>query len=489
MKKANLLKVCLAALCAFSSSLTVQAKKTKVFYDVHQSVGVIGDYQKLVDYGYKDQIVDLKVQMSTTAPDPTKDKKGFSKEQLDETLNSLKNEGIGNKVLKHFFLGSDGKLTEDILKERFGKDTFSHMDENEKVRRQEDYLSTLANNYVYLEHPTSNGIAYMVFHVAIDQNVLNEVYATWDNPKGIDNINVPIELIAYSTAKSDENYNKINADIAKKVAPFAICGVVDRPYVEVDKRKGVEKGDIATIYSQRMDKNGVMYSKRISRARVSEVEDYKSHIFSIAGTRGNRKDGDIAVITHEKNMSVALEGVGSIKLGGVQGVYDMIWGITRSGIMTHMIATIGLITSDSETNDTYSVEGSSAEFSAPQFINIGAGYGVSKVFAGFVEVMPYFLFQIDYASMSNSQNVSGGTKDPDYENIQALSLGGLVGVRCDINISYPWQLTLSGGYAHRFGINSKSDYRKSYDSIQQVLDQLDAKRNGLFLSLGVKWHF
>jgi hypothetical protein len=501
MKKSNLLKACVAALCLFSLSLPAQAK-SKVFYDAKSNIiGVSGAYESVERYGYEEKLFENPVQISTALPTPADAKKGFSETQATEVLNSLNAERVGNKVLRYLFTngGSSSQLSDDLLKQRalqnIQRGDLEFANENYKSASdvlREDYLPILAHNYIYLETKSgTDRIAYMVFHVCIDNEVLNDVYNTWENPAGLSKIDVPVELLAYSIEKIDDEYAKMNSSLAKNATAFAIRGqIIQRNPAKIDANStnGVKKGDLVTVYNQQMDKEGQMYSKRISRARVCAVDTVDSRLYFVAGTRGNRKKGDIAVVTRDKRMAISVEGTWSVHNYGAQLDYDYQVGYTKVGLVHHALADIAISVTD-KPSENFTINGSSQTFKSPVFANIGIGYGISKVFAGFLEVMPYFLVQGEAGIMFNKDSLKTDANSSDTKSITGIAFRAPVGVRLDFNIAYPWQITLTGGYAFNWGYNDDNDFYKSYAPIKEASELIGAKRNGLFLAAGIKWHF
>lgn len=70
-------------------------------------------------------------------------------------------------------------------------------------------------------------------------------------------------------------------DLIEEVPDLALRGVVTRRHpaqISIGENAGLKKGDLVSIFSQRMDKNGNMYSKRISRARVCKAWDDHAQI-------------------------------------------------------------------------------------------------------------------------------------------------------------------------------------------------------------------
>jgi hypothetical protein len=484
--------------------VSVQAKD-RPFYDSKSNiVGVSGAYDKLVEYGYGEKMFENPVKLKTVLSAPV-NKKGYSDSQINSVLKSLNEENAGNMVLRYLF--ADGnQLSEKMVQQRALKNiqrgdiefaNANYKDANDVLR--DDCLPILTHNYIYLEYRTDDRIAYMVFHVCIDKDVLEQVYATWNNIRGLDRIKVPVEFVATDVVKynitKDPGYTTINRSLAKNAEAFAIRGqILQRNPAKIDanSQNGVKKGNLVSIYSQRMDKSGKLYSKRISRGRICGVNSKTSQLYFIAGNRGNRKNGDIAVVTRDKQMAVTIEGMWQPHCYAAQVGYDGQFGYSRAGFVSHFLSDLAFAMTD-KPGENFNFEGLEPTYKSPVFFNIGIGYGLSKVFGGFIEVMPYFMAQYDIAIMFDKDFFKYDENDPDNNqstDIMGCSIRIPVGLRLDINIAYPFQLTLTGGYAFNISLgDDETDLTMSYSSIQAACDYLGAKRDGLFFGAGFKIHF
>lgn len=506
MVRTNLLKLCLAALCTFLFLLPVSVQaKDRPFYDSKSNiVGVSGAYDQLVEYGYGEKMFENPVKLKTSLSAPV-NKKGYSDFQVNSVLESLNGENAGNRVLRYLFADGD-QLSEDMVQQRALKNiqrgdiefaNANYKDAKDVLR--DDCLPILTHNYIYLEYRTDKYIAYMVFHVCIDKDVRDQVYATWGNIRGLDRISVPVEFVAMDVVKFDPkkvDYSAISRSLAKNAEAFAIRGqILQRNPAKIDanSQNGVHKGDMVSIYSQRMDNSGKLYSKRISRGRICGVNSKTSQLYFIAGSRGNRKNGDIAVVTRDKKMAVTIDGMWQPHCYAAQVGYDIQIGYSRAGFVSHFLSDLAFAMTDKPGED-FNFEGLEPTYKSPVFLNIGIGYGLSKVFGGFLEVMPYFMAQYEIGMMFDKDSFKYDENDA-YNNNKSTDIVGSsirvpVGLRLDINIAYPFQLTLTGGYAFNFSLgDDETDLTMSYSSIQAACDYLGAKRDGLFFGAGFKIHF
>jgi hypothetical protein len=165
-------------------------------------------------------------------------------------------------------------------------------------------------------------------------------------------------------------------------------------------------------------------------------------------------------------------------------------GYSRAGFVSHFISDVAFVMTDKPGEDFNFID-LAPTYKSPIFINVGIGYGLSKVFCGFVEVMPYFMAQYEIAMMFDKDSFKyDENNNNNSTDIMGTSVRIPVGLRLDINIAYPFQLTLTGGYAFNFILdNTTEDLTMSYIHVQDACDYLGTKRDGLFLGAGFKIHF
>ena len=102
------------------------------------------------------------------------------------------------------------------------------------------------------------------------------------------------------------------------------------------------------------------------------------------------------------------------------------------------------------------------------------GYGISKTFLGFMDVMGYVLPQYEAGIMLDLSSIDGG----DDHTLVGSSLRVPVGVRLSFNIGYPTRIFVGGGYAFNCGMGDNGKI------VKKALKCMDTDRGGVFLNFG-----
>lgn len=485
-------------------ALNASAKKDKVFYDSKSHlIGVSGAVDSLRAYGFDNKIFVNNIgELKTQLPVPAIKEKEFTPEQILAVQESLQSEGAGKRILDYLYQFDGTTLSEDNLKSRALQNARTADIEiadyaavGGQNMLQEDVVPIMAHNYIYLENRHGDKkLSYMVFRTDMNEDTWRDVMSNWNNPAGYNQIQVPLVYVAsgtvgYNPSDADDKAN-IQSSLARNVGDFAIRGTVKQRnpmIIAAGSNEGVKKGDLISIYRQFMSPDSIMYSKRISRFRAGDVEADQATLFNVAGTKGSRKNGDIAVVTRDKKMSMDVYGVWmphnwSIGLG-----YDYKIGFTKRGLVFHVPANVefGLTEKPSETfTDGYN------EFKSPIHFNVTVGVGASYTLWGFMDLKLWAQVGYEYAMMLNKDTFSLDSNANNTDNIAAGAVRVPIGLDIAFNIAYPWQLFLSGGYAFNFGLNDDNNAYKSYDVIKEAYGILgNVKRQGVFLRAGVRFNF
>lgn len=503
MKLKSLSTICIAA-AALIGVQSAHAAKAETYYDSKSHIiGVSGNVSSLTARVGSGKIFTNYPQINPTFTVPAPEEKGrFSEDQIKSAEFELNHQKAGAYVLWYLMNYNGSSINEKLLQERAIKNvTVGDYERAEagfldtQTILKEDVLPILSHNYIYFENIVDGGkLAYMIFHVNIDQKIMDDVYNSWNNMSHFRSINPTVTFVAGGICEN--NNEKFQAQLANKIADFAIRGqLITRSRANLTKEDGARVGDRVIIYRQAMDKDGNFYSKRIARARISGWDGDKAHFFRIAGNAGNRKNGDVAVVSRDKRWSTGIEATYQPHQYGFTITGDHSGSFHKSGFYNHFIFEIGMALTDkpdanwqyngpTDTPDAQDITG--VDFKAPLFFQLGFGYGLSKTFLGLFELMPYFEVQGNYAYCMNKDLLKDNNDNKD--GVGGFSVRVPVGLRFSINIVYPVQFTAAAGYAFNWGVGG--DNRNwCYDYIENMCDQHDIDRKGFFAQAGIRWHF
>lgn len=496
MNKLFRLAVCALLMAVAVPFASAKKQKTAKLYDSKSwIVPVVSDRFALID-GAEISTKAFKI----TAPVP--DLKGDGTWSMaTEKLNAM---DYGNKVID--LLTKDG-TSEELLREiallnmqkqdeEFASETM-RVGSGDAVTNvvAEDYLPILTHCYVIMNHDytvteknkktgleeTKHYVTAALFRVVINNEQAFDIMSCIGDPTRYAALPKFKMELAYITKGSSEDIK----ELPKEVPDLALRGVITRRHpaqISIGENAGLKKGDLVSIFSQRMDKNGNMYSKRISRARVCKAWDDHAQINFEANTAGNRKNGDVVVRTPDNHLRMSLMATYSPHVWGGEVLFDFKSGYTRSGIIHHFLLPIDFAMTDHPGDKFTVLDDPTYEYNAPIFLGLGMGYGLSKTFLGFFDLMPYFTVNYEGALMFGSES-----KAPQEwgapESEGHLPFGSYirvpVGLRFSFNIGYPLRLALEAGYAFNFGVGGDTKI------IEQTCDYMGAKRKGAFVKLGL----
>lgn len=479
------------------------ANAAKPFYDSKSWIAnVAGDYQLLLKNGFESKVNPLNISINYSGSLNVKP----SKEVFDNFANDLQNENASQKILNA--LTYNGK-SEELLKklallniqrqdEEFGVAT-ARAESGMSVRDivAEDYLPILMNNYIvadftYTERKsggkTNTKKYYAIYQLMITKEEAFDIMSCIGDAQRYSRLSFPISLVSYGEVKIpdtnavEEIDDKLASKISKEVPGLAVRGVLLRRHparISLGENEGIHKGDLVSIYSQRMDKDGNPYSKRISRARVCGVWDDEAQINFEANTAGNRKNGDIVVRTPDSKTRFGIMATYSPHLWGGRLIMDGKSGFTRSGIIHHLLVDLGFTMTDKPGTEFYAVKNNMlGKYNAPMFFDLGIGYGLGKTFLGFMDIMPFFIAQFELGTMFDaSENQSSTTVDTKIVTGCAVKIP--VGLRLSFNIGYPVKIFVEGGYAPKFG------FGEDYKIVKQACNFLNVKQSNVFVNLGL----
>lgn len=487
----SILIVMLSLLCASS------ADAKKVFYDSKSwIVNFFGDdLSWFDDTPMRVKIHDFKMNVPSYSGQPTYyDCKNIENKLNEENygkkvVDILTENGTSERILRQLALANVQKADIELGSENMR----TNSGENISNLLAEDYLPVLTYNYIIVNfHYTvttknSNNesvdvpmINPVIFHVDIDKEQAFDIMSCIGDPERYNKLKFNV---SFCTKK--QYYEDIIAD----VPALAVRGVLTKrnpAHISIGSDMGLRNGDLVTIYSQRMDKEGQPYSKRISRARVCKVwPDYAQVNFE-ANTAGNRKNGDIVVRTPDNHSRAGFLATWSPKVWGGKILWDKKTGFKRSGIIDHYLMDLGFSMTQEPDNKFVVIDGERSPncLKAPMFWNLGLGYGLGKTFLGFFDVMGFFIVQYDGAFMPSNKSLMKELMEQDqYGDYQAETIYGNniripIGLRLSFNMGYPTKLVIEGGYAFNWAIDHNAK------AIKESLKSMDAHRDGIFVNLG-----
>ncbi|CDB11611.1 putative uncharacterized protein [Bacteroides sp. CAG:633] len=463
---------CLVIMLLFLTAVSARDKK---FYDSKcQIIGISGDIRELLYGGLDSKFFVNEVEFEL----PRFYKKKYKKSEREQILQILNQQNVGKKFLDYLFRYDGNSLSDELLKERALKNV-QLMDEeramigvlDSRTILQEDYLPILRNNYIVMTRSRGKNNYWMVLRVAIDKNILEQVFNSWNDMDKYNAIKVPVEYVSSGSYKDKDTWevrNKLLREISQKVAAFGIRGqIVDnRPLtMDIGKQDGVKKGDRVAVYRQYTNKKGENLSKRIAYARGGIVSDTTTRMFLLSGRSVSHKKGDIGVLDFDRGLGFSITGnLVSIKdysdyFGAQYDTYYRV-GFSKNGISTYGLLSLGCYASDDDIKNVSSPElndGSIEYDDFPALMDVGLGVGFGKTFMSRIELMPYIKAHYMFAL---------GDSD-DYDNFTKL-LRFPVGIRANINLFYPFQLTCGAEYsvltleANEGSNFGESDVLKSY---------------------------
>lgn len=486
----TLLKLLVTAAAVVMTGTPGNAKE-KLFFDSKSwIVPVAGNPEVLIENGLGAKVAPANFQIANPlvnaglASDATIAKKmtdgGYGKKFIDY----LTDNGQNDTRLKDLALRNAA-----IREKEFGEQTLVGGENEEQLARylMDQYEPILMHMYYCFTNDYHRSVdekgrasvsgTFYLFKVKVTKEEAFDIVSHIGNPEVYNKFNFPIEYVCSGEIKNLENI------ISKEAPDLALRGVLLRRHparISIGENAGIKKGDLVSIYSQRRDKNGIDYSKRISRARVHGVWGEEAQINFEANTAGNKKNGDVVVRTPDKKTRVGLLATWQPHNWGAMIIGDSKVGFTRSGIIHHVIYDLGYSMTDKPGQKFVSTQYGlrNIKYMAPMFFNAGVGYGIGKTFLGYLDVMPYFMGQVEFASMFGSgDDTIKETHDPF-----GLFVRAPVGLRLSFNTGYPVKLTLEAGWAFNFALNKKSH---PYKNLEWAMKYLSTKRDGVYLNLGL----
>lgn len=308
-------------------------------------------------------------------------------------------------------------------------------------------------------------VEWTVYHIDIDDEIINQAFYNWDNQSAFGQIDVPVSFVAKGCIK-EKQLDRIIVEIAKKVPAFAIRGPITNNHpslASTTSLQGIQTGDRFRVYRMYEDNAGRKYSKKVSEARVLTADTMQTKLKIIAGRYPNYKNGEVAALYGWTKQSITFQGQYSFggddpRIGG-RITYEWMPKYTSSGIAHYIYAALEYQQFKSDPDGVWF---KSIDFNSdclnPQLKSFGVyvGYGLGISFLTKMEITPYVLGGMNlftftgmkdgaYIWNADQQMFNGIGMGP---NGPTTSIGFTVygGVRLAYNICYPVQLVLGAEY-------------------------------------------
>lgn len=418
----------------------------------------------------------------------------FQRDSKGLHMNSLYNQALQNTTIEEIEVAMQDASaeTKDVLKREISRQILK----NNYVVIFQTIIKKKKNGQTKLNR---NGEPkkekhWLVFHVDIDDRIIEQAFLNWKKTAVYDQIQVPVKFVAKGEVPGMMSYeNELMFDIAKKVPAFAVRGSVysRRPFlVRTTSKQGVKKKDRFFIYRFVENKNGEIYSKKVSTARVTDVNDESTRLFTISGRYASTKRGDVAVLKDRHILSLSVAGQGSFgndpRYGGrIQ--LEILCGFSKMGLAQYFLTNIDYNRYKREPEGVWWNEEKSVR-PILQNASFSMGYGVGINFLGRFELMPYvlagyqmsFMTHLDDGCIWNHDSEIWETIRSTKKNESKLGHSFIThgGARLSMNIWYPVQLFVGADYNLTLGI--REGFKPA--TRQHELDRLN-------VYAGLRFHF
>ena len=386
--------------------------------------------------------------------------------------------------------------------------------EAKDVLKREIAHQLLKNNYIITfrteQKEESKKIKkyWVVYHVEIDDRIIEQAYLNWRNPNLYDQIHVSVKKVAQGKVPKSTDDNELVYDIAKKVPAFAVRGPVTSRFpftARMGGDMGVKKTSRIYVYRFTEGNNGDYYSKKVCTTRATEISKDATRMYMISGSFPSTKKGDVAVLKDRHRSSVSVMGQGSFgedaRIGG-RLQYEYLLGFSSKGIAQYLITAVGY---NRHTKEPAGVWWDETKTIQPTLnnANISVGYGAGFNFLGRLEIMPYILagYQCSFLTGGNdpmyywdneyqypgddqigcwrdlySRGLNGSHTEED-KGLYYHSFIAHGGVRLCVNLWYPLQLMVGADYNVATGKSSMAP----------LIDRHKVNRINLYA--GLRLHF
>ena len=371
--------------------------------------------------------------------------------------------------------------------EEISEASFDVSAETKDVLKREIARQLMKNNFIVLTSSNKERTKgwLHVFHVDIDDRIIDQAFNTWNDPARYDQIVVPVtyrgsveisrgllaSLIAMGQqAVSGDSGAELVMDIAKEVPEFAVRGpvVTRRPFVaRPGARQGIRPGDLLYVYRSFLDKDSVVYSKKICSVRATEVGPDSVRLYTVSGRMASNKLGDIAVYRGRHRWAFSTLWQGSFGSDARHGA-RLLWerrfgGFSPKGRSHYFLLGLDVNSFKSDPRGVWFDYDDRAVQPKLMSGGINLGYGIGWHFLGRLELMPYALVGAQLAGLTKSNMQYWDFKEEDWANFPGGMAGltpfftGHAGLRLNVNLWYPVQLTVGADYNCNIPLDKKKE--------------------------------
>lgn len=402
---------------------------------------------------------------------------------------------IGKQILDKLLLRNEAGLHMDKLYEQALQNTTTEELEvaiNDPSAEVKDHLKRevahqlLKNNYIIIFSTDSKAKKYWsVYHVEIDDKIINQAYLNWKSPNNYDQIKVPVKLVAKGKVpQKAKDQNELIYRIAKKVPAFAVRGPVTNRFpftARMGNNLGVKKNSRIFLYRVKEDSNGDIYSKKVCTTRATEISENNTRMYMTSGSFPSTKKGDVAVLKDRHRSSVSLYGQGSFgddARFGAQLQYDYLLDFSKKGIAQYLLFNIGANRYNKEQEGVWwNSENKEPVQPVLNHVEANIGYGVGFNLLGRIEIVPYIMGGYQFSIVTNKgkldDNLDTGlifwdNSKEQWDGWQTMKWTGhgfvaYAGAKLNVNIWYPIQLSVGADYNFSFGENTLKPIRDRHE--------------------------
>lgn len=467
-KKSSVLSRYLALLCLAVMTIGVTEVAQADSGTYHSSdawvAGVCGDVQGLVDADSKGKFLPIPVPVNVTLGVPADGRK-FTDAQIKEVAEALLADKAPQRAIDWLVSYDEKTLNSIRLQERAQANRKltgrSPLPTDELREHLSDLLS---NNYIYLStripYNNPNAIAqdtvrhyytaYALFQIEVNpQAVLSAVES--GNITSYRGISYSLKCVSSGSFGFHTSLPEL---LTKKVASLHQSFVVSEsdPYtLALGADKDLNNGGLVRIYRASTDPDGKRFSTPLGYARVFDVQTDKARLMPVSLGAKKMQPEDVAVHASDKRATLKLEGAYMKGLWGFNVGFNYLCSTNNYGWSLRFLLEAGYGGAGKKDND----KPSEPDFEPLHSYSVAAGVGLSKTFAGCLEVMPFVSLGYSYLHTSEmcTYTIPDNPLCPDLSGdfIKRVPLNANyfrvpMGVTLGLDLSYPLQLVFTAGY-------------------------------------------
>lgn len=407
---------------------------------------------------------------------------------MKSTAQKLTENGIGKQVLDLLLQrDANGLHLDRLYAEALGNTTIEEINEasldisaeTKDVLKKEISRQLMKKNFIVMYSDSTR--QYYIFKAEIDDRIIEQAFNTWRDMERYDLIKVPVTFKAKIKAKgwikemasaaiaasgytNDATFNRANGElirkIAEKVPDFAMRSPVysRHPFfTRIGENQGIHSGDLLYIYRTYSDKDNAMYSKKVCSVRATEVYADSTRLYTISGKLASWKRGDIAVYKGPHRWSLSAMGqasFGNDSRFGARLLAEYKAGrFRKQGFTNYFLLGADFNTFKKEPKGVW--WDADGDPTRPVLMNaaFNLGYGIGFHFLGKLELMPYILAGPQITNLSGTGQLYYDLEAEEWteiENNLSLGITGHAGLRLNVNLWYPLQLTVGSDYNYSY---------------------------------------